>query len=111
MGLKEYLPGVFTLLLAGGQAFLVYSFGVSNLRAPGTPFVLALILSSAGFLLCLLVFAGSLPRFRDSLIGERFSRRFYWASFVMAVLVSLVLAGAAIMAGSVEYTQFQAALN
>jgi len=109
--LKKYVPGLLAAVLLIGEALLNYGFLISNIRAPGTPFVNSLYLSIAALILSLTALIVSVPRVRFYLVENRFSARTYWVLYSVMILLSLGLAGGAAMTGSIEYTQHQARLN
>ncbi len=113
MPLRDYVPSGLLLLLASGEAYLTYGFMVSNLRIPeGAAFTFRTLVPSTGA--SLLAFSGFillLPGVRDRIRARGFSERVYWTAIIVSVLLSLLLAVAAILSGSIEYTQFQAAAS
>lgn len=110
MGLKDYLPFAIAFLLVGAQAYLSYNFIISNIKAPGTPFVTTLVLSILGLLFGLLALMETFPRFKEILV-KKYSSNVYLVSFAILVIISVVFTGIAIYTRSIEYTQHQATLN
>lgn len=113
MSLRKYIPASLALVLAGGESYMTYGFLISNSRIPdGTAFTLnTLGPSVSAAVLALIAFIGLIPGVREKVSGKGLSDRAYWSLVAVLVLLSLLLAGAAILSGSMEYTQFQASAS
>lgn len=107
---RKYIPALFTFLLSIGQVIVLQGFLATNLNAPGTPFEVTIILSGMAFLSALISFIGSIPRVGTFLVSKKISYKAYTLIVVILTVLSLILAGAAIMMGSIEYTQYNASL-
>ena len=113
MSIKKYIPSSLALLLTVAEGYLTYGFMVSNSRIPeGTAFTLKTLGPSfSATLLGLIAFIGLIPGAKTSLQDQGISKRAYWTTISLMVILSILLAGAAVLSGSVEYTQFQASAS
>lgn len=113
MSIKKYIPSSLALLLTGAEGYLTYGFMASNSRIPeGTAFTLKTLGPSfSATLLGLIAFIGLIPGVKTRLQDQGLSNRAYWVTVSLMVLLSILLAGAAVLSGSVEYTQFQASAS
>lgn len=113
MGFTKYIPASLALILACGEGYLTYSFLISNSGIPeGTAFTLTTLGPSiSATFLALAAFIGLFPGVREKISGKYLSENNYRVLVVVFVILSLVLAGASILSGSMEYTRFQDAVS
>ena len=113
MSIKRYVPASILFLLTAGETYLTYGFISSNSRVPeGTVFTInTLGPSFSATILALTAFIGVIPGVKTRLQDQGLSNRAYWLAVSSVMLLSVLLAVAAVLSGSVEYTQFQASAS
>ncbi|NMI88979.1 hypothetical protein GLU26_00540 [Nanohaloarchaea archaeon] len=109
MNVKKYLPPSLALLVSVAEGYLAYNYIISNLTVPeGSVFTLKTLGPSIfGIFLALVSFIGLIPSVKSGIRDQGISNKVYWMIVSLVLLISILLAGIAILSGSAEYTQFQ----
>jgi len=110
MNVKKYLLPSLALLVSVAEGYLAYNYIISNLTVPeGSVFTLKTLGPSIfGIFLALVSFIGLIPSVKSGILRDQgISNKVYWMIVSLVLLISILLAGIAILSGSAEYTQFQ----